>query len=185
MPHQSADGRTLSVDFTFARGAFTVASAYAPCAAASRAAFFIQILPNISAQRQLLLGGDFNCIADQLDILDPAGAAGGRMAGYYNGLRIIETEHQPTTCGGTGTQPAAHSHMPAQQAYQQPGLTGGSCLSSCGCGSEQHPAASRRQPATLGTTLALRSPSQLPGAPASSAQHGGYCFRSSMTRPSA
>ena len=93
--HQSADGRILSVDFTFAGGAFTVASIYAPCTAAGRAAFFVQhLLPSLPAQRQLLLGGDFNCIADQLDILDPAGAAAARMARYYDGLRIVETEHQ-------------------------------------------------------------------------------------------
>ena len=102
----------------------------------------------------------FNCIADQLDILDPAGAACGRMAGHYDGLRIVKTSSiSSITCGGTGTQPAAHSRMPAQQAYRQPGLTGGSCLSSCGRGSAPHPAASRRQPATPGTTLALRLPS--------------------------
>ena len=86
--HQSADGRILSADFTFAGEAFTVASIYAPCTAAGRAVFFIQhLLPILSAQRQLLRGGDFNCIADQLNILDPAGAAGARMAGYYDGLR--------------------------------------------------------------------------------------------------
>ena len=63
--HQSADGRILSADFTFVGGAFTVASIYAPCTAAARAAFFIQhLLPSLQAQRQLLLGGDFNCIAD-------------------------------------------------------------------------------------------------------------------------
>ena len=58
------------------------------------------------------------------------------------------------TCGGTGTQPAAHSRMLAQQAYQQSGLTGGSCLGSCGRGSAPHPATSRREPATPGTSLA-------------------------------
>ena len=93
--HQSADGRILSVDFSFAGGEFTITSIYAPCTAADRAAFFIQhLLPSLPAQRQLLLGGDFNCIADQLDMVDPAGAAGARMAGYYDGLRIVETEHQ-------------------------------------------------------------------------------------------
>ena len=38
--HQSADGRILSVDFSFAHGEFTIASIYAPCTAADRAAFF-------------------------------------------------------------------------------------------------------------------------------------------------
>ena len=52
------------------------------------------LLPSLAAEWQLLLGRDFTCIADQLDILDPAGAASGRMAGYYDGLRIVETEHQ-------------------------------------------------------------------------------------------
>ena len=67
------------MDFSFADGEFTIASIYAPCTAVDRAAFFIQhLLPSPPAQRQLLLGGDFNCIADQLDIVDPAGAAGAR-----------------------------------------------------------------------------------------------------------
>ena len=89
------------------------------------------------------------------------------------------------TCGRTGTQPAAHLSMPAQQVYRQPGLTGGSCLSSCGRGSAPHLAASRRQPATPETTLASRTPSQPPAAPASGVQHGGCRSMSSMTRPSA
>ena len=62
--HRSADGRILSADFTFAGGAFTVASIYAPCTAVGRAASFIRhLLPSLPAQRQLLLGGDFNCTA--------------------------------------------------------------------------------------------------------------------------
>ena len=78
--HQSADGRILSADSLFARGAFTVASIYAPCTAAGRATFSFQhLLPSLPAQRQPLLGGDFNCIAGKLDILDPAGAAGARI----------------------------------------------------------------------------------------------------------
>ena len=103
-----------------------------------------------------------------------------------------------TTCGGTGTQPAAHSRMPAQQAYWQPGLTGSSCLSSCGRGSAfyisvslsilyiQHASGSLTQTAGYpGTTLASRLPSQPPAAPALGAQHGGYRSRFWMTRPSA
>ena len=89
MRHQSADCPTLSLDFTFAGEAYTVASVYAPCAAADRAALFIHhLLPSLLAQERLLLGDEFSCITDQLDILDPASAAGGRS--YYDGLRIVE-----------------------------------------------------------------------------------------------
>ena len=44
MRHQSADGRSLSVDFTLTGGAFTVASVYALCAAAGRVAFSLPFL---------------------------------------------------------------------------------------------------------------------------------------------
>ena len=76
------------------------------------------------------------------------------------------------TCGGTGTQPAAHSRMPAQQAYRQPGLTGGSFLSSCGSWSAPHPAASRRQPTTQGPHWRLGYPHS---------PHG-TCFRHAARR---
>ena len=57
--HNSADGRTLSVDFTYTRAAFTAIYIYAPCTAADRSAYFTQsLLPTLPAQRQLLLGGD-------------------------------------------------------------------------------------------------------------------------------
>ena len=52
--HQSADGRILSVDFSFADGEYTIASIYAPCTAVDRAAFFIQhLLPSLPAKRQI------------------------------------------------------------------------------------------------------------------------------------
>ena len=87
--------------------------------------------------------------------------------------------------GGTDTQMGVPSHMPARQASQQPGLTGGSCLSSCGHGSAQHGTASHRQQATLETTSAWESPSQPPAAPALGAQHGDCRSRSWTMRPSA
>ena len=107
------------------------------------------------------------------------------MAGYYDGLRIVETEHQLTTSGGTGTQTAAPTRMLAQQASRQPGWTGGSCLSSCSRGSAPHGTASHRQQATLETTLAWESPSQPPAAPALGAQHGDCRSRFWMMSPSA
>ena len=45
------------------------------------------------ADRHLLVGGDFNCIAGQQDMLDPASPPGQRTLGYWTGLRHVETEH--------------------------------------------------------------------------------------------
>ena len=44
--------------------------------------------------RQLLVGGDFNCVAGQLDVLGPDSSVLGRTTGYYDGLRIAETDRQ-------------------------------------------------------------------------------------------
>ncbi|CAL5228485.1 g11628 [Coccomyxa viridis] len=62
---------------------------------AQRAAYFTQtLLPNIPTDRQLLIGGDFNCVARQLDVLGPDSSVLGRTTGYYDGLRIAETDRQ-------------------------------------------------------------------------------------------
>ena len=50
--------------------------------------------PTFEQIRQRLVGGDFNWIAEQLDLLDPHGIPGGRHAGYYDGLRHVEAERQ-------------------------------------------------------------------------------------------
>ena len=85
----------LSIDFSFAGGAFTAVSVYAPCVPAQRAAYFTQtLLPSLSADRQLLVGGDFNCVAGQLHVLGQDNAVLGRTTGYYDGLRIAETDRQ-------------------------------------------------------------------------------------------
>ena len=93
--HISADGRTLMVDFTFCEAAFTAVSVYAPAVGAARAAYFRHsLLPLLPADRHLLLGGDFNCIAQQIGLLDPQGVLGGRLTGYLDGLRYVEAERQ-------------------------------------------------------------------------------------------
>ena len=44
---------------------------------------------------QLLLGGDWNCKAEQLDILDPAGAwAHAALAILMANLRVVESDYQ-------------------------------------------------------------------------------------------
>ncbi|BDA48792.1 probable transposon TX1 uncharacterized 149 kDa protein [Coccomyxa sp. Obi] len=93
--HSSATGRTLLVDFTFGGHSYTVASVYAPAVAAERPAYFMQeLLPSLPADRSLLVGGDFNCIAGQQDMLDAAGRPGQRTQGYWTGLRHVETDYQ-------------------------------------------------------------------------------------------
>lgn len=91
--HCSTSGRTLTVDFTFCGQPYTVASVYAPAAAAERQQYYRQeLLPSLPAGRCLLVGGDFNCIAGQEDMT--AGQPGQRTQGYWTGLRLVETEHQ-------------------------------------------------------------------------------------------
>ncbi|BDA46023.1 probable transposon TX1 uncharacterized 149 kDa protein [Coccomyxa sp. Obi] len=93
--HSSATGRTLLVDFAFGGHSYTVASVYAPAVAAERPAYFMQeLLPSLPADRSLLVGGDFNCIAGQHDMLDAAGQPGQRTQGYWTGLRHVETDFQ-------------------------------------------------------------------------------------------
>nr|BAA25763.1 reverse transcriptase [Chlorella vulgaris] len=91
--HCSTTGRTLLVDFTYCGQPYTVASVYAPAAAADRQQYYTQeLLPSLPAARCLLVGGDFNCIAGQQDMA--AGQPGQRTHGYWTGLRLVETEHQ-------------------------------------------------------------------------------------------
>ncbi|CAL8465446.1 g4982 [Coccomyxa elongata] len=54
---------------------------------------FLELLPSLPADRQLLVGGDFNCIAGQQDMLDPASPPGQRTLGYWTGLSHVETDH--------------------------------------------------------------------------------------------
>ena len=69
----------------------TAVSVYASCVSAQRAAYFKQTrLPSLPADRQLLVGGDFNCVAGQLNVLGPDNAVLGSTTGYYDGLRITE-----------------------------------------------------------------------------------------------
>ena len=115
--HQAEDGRALSIDFFFAGGAFTAVRVCAPCMAAQRAGCFTHtLLPSLQTDRQLLIGGDFNCVAGQLDVLGPDSSVLGRTTGYYDGLRIAETDRQ--LFGESGTRTGTPSHTPA--ANHQP-----------------------------------------------------------------
>ena len=83
------------MDFTFSKQPYTVACFYAPAAAAERPHYYTQeLLTSLPADRQLLVGGHFNCIAGQQDMLDPAGQLDKRTQGYWTGLRRVETDHR-------------------------------------------------------------------------------------------
>ena len=93
--HCSTDGRILGVDFHLEQTPFTVVSVYAPHTAASRPAFYRhQLLPSLPQDRRLVLGGDWNCISSELDLLDPAGNPAHRYPGYWDGLREVEAARQ-------------------------------------------------------------------------------------------
>ena len=65
---------------------------YAPSVASERPHYYTQeLLSSIPANRHLLVGGNFNCIAGEQDMLDPE--PGQRTLGYWTGLRHVETDH--------------------------------------------------------------------------------------------
>lgn len=67
--HCSTDGRLLLVDIQAHGQPLTFACVYAPCTAADRPAFFQQQLHEaLPHHRNLLVGGDFNCILNPLDV---------------------------------------------------------------------------------------------------------------------
>ena len=89
-----ACGDSATVDFTFGALPYTVVCVYAPSGAADRPQYFTQeLFPSMPADRHLLVGGDFNCIAGKQDMLDPASPHGQRTLGYWTGLCHVETEH--------------------------------------------------------------------------------------------
>lgn len=109
--HQDPNGRLLAIDFTHDGHPFTVVSVYAPVAPASREGFFTaSLLPALPSDRQLLVGGDFNCVADASDVVGgDAARVARRQLGYAGGLQTVEAERslrdawralRPLTVGG-------------------------------------------------------------------------------------
>ena len=85
-------GRLQRLDFTFEGVDCTLVNAYAPCEPGQQREFFLgslgQLLPT---GRQLIMGGDWNCIPA---LVDQVGAdTSGRLAGYRRGLQCIEERH--------------------------------------------------------------------------------------------
>ncbi|CAL5226899.1 g9772 [Coccomyxa viridis] len=75
------------------------------------------LLPSLPTDRQLLVGGDFNCVAGQLDVLGPDNSVLGRTTGYYDGLRIAETDRQLFDIWPEGT---THLVLPAKPGWPHP-----------------------------------------------------------------
>ena len=85
-------GRLQRLDFTFEGVECTLVNAYAPCEPGQQRGFFLgslgQLLP---PGRQLIMGGDWNCIPA---LVDQVGTdTSGRLAGYRQGLQSIEEQH--------------------------------------------------------------------------------------------
>ena len=85
--HEPA-GRILRIDFSWCELLFSVVSVYAPSTSEHRQPFFAQqLLPYIPQGRHLIVAGDFNCVADDLDVTP--NAHGTRRTGYTGGLATV------------------------------------------------------------------------------------------------
>ena len=86
-------GKFLLVSFRHAGHVYAVASVYAPTYRDERCQFFAeQLLPLLSPfEHPLLLGGDFNCVADEFDVMGGGAASlAARQVGYWGGLQLVE-----------------------------------------------------------------------------------------------
>ena len=103
------------------------------------------LFPHHTGDRNLILGGNGKCVSNELDLMDPVGDAASRLAGFWAGLRHVETAHQ--LCGiwrkrTLGDGPYYTSRVPA---VQLPAWIAGSSQRACANGLAQpQPAQGRR-----------------------------------------
>ena len=89
---EAGQGRLQRLDFTFEGAPCTLVNAYAPCEREQREAFFRDDLaPLIPRGRQLLLGGDWNCIPTLADQVGTDTSC--RLVGYRMHLQPLEEHH--------------------------------------------------------------------------------------------
>ena len=94
-------------------------SVYAPCLSGERQTFYLDSLsPLIPEDRQVMLGGDFNCVASDLDVTP--NARGRRRTGYAGGLQAVEETFELMMLGGSFTPPRSVSRTPASHIAQGP-----------------------------------------------------------------
>ena len=88
---QDDHGRLLRVDLTCASTPLTIICVYAPAEVGPTQTSFFRssLMPIIPADRKVLLGGDFNCIAEDRDRLPPT-ATSHRRHGHTTGLSHVE-----------------------------------------------------------------------------------------------
>ncbi len=87
----SADpcGRFVAAQGNLSGSNVTMASVYAPVERQERAPFFQQrLLPAMPSGTPLLLGGDWNCVAEDLDLI--GGQPGTRQHGFQSGLLPLQ-----------------------------------------------------------------------------------------------
>ncbi len=78
-------GRFVAAQGSLSGGHVTIASVYAPVERQERVPFFQQsLLSAMPAGTPLLLGGDWNCVAEDLDLI--GGQPGTRQHGFQSGL---------------------------------------------------------------------------------------------------
>ena len=86
---QEGQGRLLRIDLSWEDRPITVVGVYAPSVAGERQDFFLTSLsPLLPFDRQVIVGGDFNCVAGDLDVT--RNAQGRRRTGYAGGLQTVE-----------------------------------------------------------------------------------------------
>ena len=82
-------GRFVAAQGSLSGGHVTMASVYAPVERQERAPFFQQcLLPAMPVGTPLLLGGDWNCVAEDLDLV--GGQPGTRQHGFQSGLLPLQ-----------------------------------------------------------------------------------------------
>jgi exonuclease III len=88
----ASSGRILRLDFTWEALPLSVVCVYAPSSSEERVSFYaLHLLPALPVDRHILLGGDFNCVAGDLDVTP--NALGSRRVGYSGGLQLVEETH--------------------------------------------------------------------------------------------
>ena len=84
--------RILRLDFSWASLPISVVCVYAPSSAEERSAFYARrLLPALPVNRNVVMGGDYNCVASDLDVTQ--NALGSRRVGYAGGLQLVEETH--------------------------------------------------------------------------------------------
>ena len=82
-------GRFVAAQCNLCGGQVTLASVYAPVERQERAPFFLQCLvPALPARTPLVLGGDWNCVARDQDLV--GGQPGTRQHGFHSGLLPLQ-----------------------------------------------------------------------------------------------